>query len=173
VSHSDNRLSPQFGKRKVTAVTSDEVTRVISRMAVVPKALMPDTSDWSSGCRNQGLRTQNLRTQDLRNQDLGKKHLIHIAPLPALSRLERTHDRMFALMEVLSGVLVLRGIAAAYVTTDEAFPQMYPGIAHLETFLAAFTTGSDFLDFLDMWTGCLYFGHAAPRISNKLLWMLL
>jgi hypothetical protein len=81
-------------------------------------------------------------------------------------------------MEVLAGVLVLRGIAAAYVATDEAFPQMYPGIARLETFLAALTTGSDFLDFFDVRTGCLYFGHAdlgkrGASLSNQLLWMLL
>jgi hypothetical protein len=112
---------------------------------------VPDTTDWSSGHRNPGL---------------GKKHLIHIAPLPDLSRLEGTYDGMFRLMEVLAGVLVLGGIAAAYVATDEAFPQVYPGIAHLETFLAAFTAGSDFPNFLDMRTGCFFFGHAPPRMMG-------
>jgi hypothetical protein len=62
---------------------------------------------------------------------------------------------MFRLMEVLAGVLVFRGIAATYVAADEAFPQVHPGVAHLETFLAAFAAGSDFPDFFDMRTGWL------------------
>ena len=54
--------------------------------------------------------------------DLLQEHLVNIAPLPAFAGLERAHDGMLGLMEMLGGVGVLRGVAAAYVPADETFP---------------------------------------------------
>jgi hypothetical protein len=43
-----------------------------------------------------------------------------------------------ARVEKVSGsVLVLRGVAAAHVAAHEALPEVYPGVAYLEAFLAA------------------------------------
>jgi hypothetical protein len=77
-----------------------------------------------------------------------QEDLVHVAPLPAFSGLEGAHDGMLGLMEMLGGVLVLGGIAAAHVPTDETFPQVDPGVADFEAFLAAFAAGSYFLNFL-------------------------
>jgi hypothetical protein len=57
-------------------------------------------------------------------------------PSPILARFKRSHDGMFCLSEVLGGVLVLRGIAAADVAADLAKAQMNPRIAHLQALLA-------------------------------------
>jgi len=38
---------------------------------------------------------------------LSQEHFIHVTPAPVLSRLERLHDRVFRLVKVLGGVLVL------------------------------------------------------------------
>jgi hypothetical protein len=45
---------------------------------------------------------------------------------------------MFGLVKVLGGVFVLRRIAAADVAAGEAQAQVDPGVAHLQTFFAAF-----------------------------------
>jgi hypothetical protein len=66
---------------------------------------------------------------------------------------------MLGLEEVLGGVLVLGGITAAHVSAGEALPQMDPGIAHLQAFLAALTTGRDRPNFSHVGTGRLRAGH--------------
>src|SRR5579864_6391966 len=53
---------------------------------------------------------------------------------------------MLRLMKMFGGVLILRRVAAAYVTALETQAQMHPGVMHLKTFLAAFAAGSNFLD---------------------------
>jgi hypothetical protein len=67
---------------------------------------------------------------------------------------------MGGLVEVLGGVLVLRGIAAAYVTALQAKPQVDPGITHLQALFTAFSTGGDFTDLLHMCTGIFRSAHA-------------
>jgi hypothetical protein len=69
------------------------------------------------------------------------EQLILVTPAPVLAGLERLHDGMLGLMEVFCGVLIFGGIAAANMPADEALPQMDPGIAHLQAFLAAFAAG--------------------------------
>jgi len=56
-------------------------------------------------------------------------------------------------MEVFGGVFVLGRIAAAHVAANQAFPQMDPGIAHLQAFLAALAAGFDLPDFSQVGTG--------------------
>jgi hypothetical protein len=51
-------------------------------------------------------------------------------------------------MKVLGGVLVLGGITTANVTADKTFPQVNPGIAHLEALLAALATRLHLADLL-------------------------
>ena len=65
-------------------------------------------------------------------------------------------------MKVLGGVLVLGGIAAPDVTADKTFPQVDPGIAHLEALLAALATRLHLADLFYVRTGCLFVWHALP-----------
>ena len=60
--------------------------------------------------------------------------LIDIAPAPILAWFERLDDRMIGGVEVLGGVLVLRGIAATNVATDQADAQMHPAVAQFQAF---------------------------------------
>jgi hypothetical protein len=46
------------------------------------------------------------------------------------------------------------------VTADETFPQVNPGIAHLQALFAAFAAGLNLADFFYVGTGCLW--HASP-----------
>jgi hypothetical protein len=62
---------------------------------------------------------------------------------------------------MLGGVFVFRIIAAADVPTDQAKPQMNPGIAHLQAFLAALAAGFDLSNFTEMFAArCC--GHGIP-----------
>src|SRR5450755_2644690 len=70
--------------------------------------------------------------------------LINVAPPPVFARFERLDDRVPGLLVVRGGVLVRRGITAANVAAVEAEPQVHPGGAVREAFLAA--VGSGWLD---------------------------
>jgi hypothetical protein len=65
-------------------------------------------------------------------------------------------------MKVLGGVLILGGITAADVTANQTFPQVDPGIAHLEALLAALATWLHLADLFYVRTGCLFVRHALP-----------
>jgi hypothetical protein len=54
---------------------------------------------------------------------------------------------MFAKAEVFGGMFVFRGITAPNMAAAEAFPQMDPGIAHLQAFLATGAGGFNRPDF--------------------------
>src|SRR5262245_29852474 len=85
---------------------------------------------------------------------LSDHHLVHVAPAPILSGLERPHDGMLARPEVLRRMPVLRRVAAADVPAREAEPQMYPPIAHAQTLLAALRGGLDLDHPIEMRTRC-------------------
>jgi hypothetical protein len=53
-------------------------------------------------------------------------YVIDVAVAPVFSGLEGPDNRVPRLPEVLGRVLVLRFIAAAYVSANQAFPEMYP-----------------------------------------------
>jgi hypothetical protein len=59
---------------------------------------------------------------------------------------------MFCLMKVFGGVPVPGRIATTDVTADQAFPQMDPGVAHLQTFLAALAAWLYFPNFFQVRT---------------------
>src|SRR5215469_9881886 len=63
-------------------------------------------------------------------------NLVHIAPGPALSRLDGANDRMLGLLKVLGCVLVLGGVTAAHVAALRAQTQVDPSVPHLNTLLA-------------------------------------
>ena len=59
---------------------------------------------------------------------------------------------MLRRFEVLRGMFVLRGIAAAHVTAGHAQPQVHPGIAHFQTLLTALGVRAHFPDLIQMGT---------------------
>ena len=81
-------------------------------------------------------------TVELRVGCSGLDHyLIDVAVAPVFSRLEGLDNRVSRVVEVCGCVLVLRFIAATYVPTRQAFPEMYPLVPGPEAFLAALGGG--------------------------------
>src|SRR4051794_8814714 len=76
--------------------------------------------------------------------------LIHIAPAPVFARLERLDDRMASGVEVLGGVLVLRGVAAADVPANQALAQVDPGVPDLQAILTPVGAGRHVANFIQM-----------------------
>ena len=60
-------------------------------------------------------------------------------------------------VKVLRGVLVLGGIAAAYMTAGKAHSQVDPAVLHFQTLLAAGGARFDIADLVEMGAVCL--GH--------------
>jgi hypothetical protein len=96
-----------------------------------------------------------------------QENFVDVAPLPAFARLKRPHDGVLGLIEMLGRVGVPGRIAAAHVAADKAFPQMYPAIAHLQAFLAAFAAGSYFFNFFDVGAGGLEGGHGVTFLCTQ------
>ena len=88
-------------------------------------------------------------------------HFIDKTPAPILPRLDRLHDRMLCLVEMLGGMLVLRRIAAAHVAAATAETQMDPGVAHFEAFLAAMGSRPDVAHLIEMCASTLH----TPSVS--------
>jgi hypothetical protein len=57
--------------------------------------------------------------------------LVDVTPSPVFARLKGSHNGVLGLSEVLRGVPILGGVAAADVATNLAKAQMNPQIAHL------------------------------------------
>jgi hypothetical protein len=80
------------------------------------------------------------------------EHLVHVAPPPNLSGLERPDYRVLSGVEVLRGVFISRLVAAADVAAGEALAQVHPGVAHLEALLAALGARGKVLDLTQVCT---------------------
>ena len=65
-----------------------------------------------------------------------EKQPVYVAPGPVLPRLKASYHGMVRRMEVLGGVLAGRAVAAPYVATAQAEPQVNPTAPRLETLLA-------------------------------------
>ena len=61
---------------------------------------------------------------------------MHIAPRPLVTRLDRAHDRVVGIVEMLCGVLSGRRITTADVAAGHTLAQMYPPSSLFEAFLA-------------------------------------
>jgi hypothetical protein len=66
------------------------------------------------------------------------------------ARFDRPNDGVVRRVEMLCGVLVLRGIAAPHVAALQAKAQVDPGIACFEAFLAAVRRRLYFVDGIEM-----------------------
>jgi hypothetical protein len=78
--------------------------------------------------------------------------LIHIAPGPALSRLDGANQRMRYLAKMPGSMLVLRRITAADMTAGEAETQMDPSVPGLYAVLTNVCMGAGDLDLIEMRT---------------------
>jgi hypothetical protein len=72
-------------------------------------------------------------------------------------------------MEMLGGVLVFRGIAAAHVAAGQAQAQVYPGVAHLQAFLAAARVRLDVVNLIGMRASVQNF-HGFPPPNQSILY---
>src|ERR1700691_5290332 len=77
-------------------------------------------------------------------------HLVHKAPSPRFSRLQRAHDGVSTGMKVLGGVFVLGGIAAADMAALQAQSQVNPRVAGFQTLFAATGVWLHFFDLVQM-----------------------
>jgi hypothetical protein len=75
-------------------------------------------------------------------------YVIDVAVAPVFSGLEGSYDRVCRVVEVPGRVLVLRFVAAAYVPSRQAFPEMYPCVPGPEAFLAALGGGDYVFSYL-------------------------
>jgi hypothetical protein len=57
---------------------------------------------------------------------------------------------MFGGVEMLGGMLIFGGIAAAHVAAEEAEAEMYPGIAHFQALFAAFAFWFDLFNLIEV-----------------------
>src|SRR5208282_1661100 len=79
---------------------------------------------------------------------LARFDLVHIAPDPAFSRLDRTHKRVFRVVKVLGGMLVLGRVATGRMSADEAHTQVNPRIAGLNAVFTHMLVGLSYFDLI-------------------------
>ena len=99
-------------------------------------------------------------------------HLIDITPDPILSRLEGLNDRMGGRVEMPGGVLVLRIVTAAHMSTRETEAQVYPGISDFQTVLTSIGARCDVLYLIKMRTSLchvLFLPDACVRLGPALI----
>jgi hypothetical protein len=72
-----------------------------------------------------------------------EEELVDVTPPPVLTRLEGLNDGMIGRVEMLGGMLILRIVAAADMSTDETDTQMHPGVPHFQALLAAIGARGD------------------------------
>jgi hypothetical protein len=91
-------------------------------------------------------------------------NLVDVAPHPVFARLKGLHERVARAVEVLGGVLVLRGVAAPHVAADETFAQVDPRVSHLQAFLTTIPAGCDVVDLVEMLTGFCHHLHLSSGV---------
>jgi hypothetical protein len=86
---------------------------------------------------------------------LGKiePELVGVTPSPVLIRLEGLNDRVIGGVEMSGGMLILRIVTAADMTTDEADTQVDPGITRFQTIFAAIGARCDLTYLVEVATG--------------------
>src|SRR6266536_5773080 len=97
----------------------------------MPDAYLPDRATLGRLRRPEVARSGDKRART------SAEALVEVAPAPGLARLDAAHDRMGEVGEVLRRVIADRRVAAADVSAGEAQPQVHPGRAVAQAFLAA------------------------------------
>src|SRR5579863_3764222 len=101
--------------------------------------------------------------------NLTRREFIHVAPYPGFSRLNRTHQRVLSVPEVLGGMFVFRRVTAPHVPAFEAEPQVHPGVSEFDAFLAHMSGGGCDLDLVEV--GALSHGFLRADLSQLASWM--
>jgi hypothetical protein len=86
---------------------------------------------------------------DLRRQ-FPSFDFIDVAPHPIFAGLNRTHERMLRMVEMLGCVLVFRRVATSRVATNQAHAKVNPGIAGFHAILADMLGGMREFDLIEM-----------------------
>jgi hypothetical protein len=76
--------------------------------------------------------------------------LIYITPDPGLSGLDGAHERMFRVVKVFRGVLVLGRVATGRMSADQAHTQVNPRIASLNAVLAYMLVRFFYFDLIEV-----------------------
>jgi hypothetical protein len=76
--------------------------------------------------------------------------LIDITPDPRFSRLDRAHEWMLGVVEVLGRMPVLRRVAAGRMSTDHAHTQVDPRIASLHAVFTHVFVGLPYFDLIEV-----------------------
>jgi hypothetical protein len=71
---------------------------------------------------------------------------VNEAPAPVFGGFERTHDGVLGAVEMLGGVLVFGGVAAAHVAALHAQAEMNPSVTHFQALFAALGVRRDFVN---------------------------
>jgi hypothetical protein len=77
-----------------------------------------------------------------------RRHFIHVAPDPALSRLDGTNQRVGRFLEMLRSMLVLGRIAASHMAANQAKPEMHPSVARLHALFTHAFVGALYFDLI-------------------------
>src|SRR6266849_7701666 len=97
---------------------------------------------------------------------------VDVTPTPVLTRLEGLDNRVVGRVEMPGGVLVLRIVTAAHMSTGEAEAQVYPGISHFQTVLTSLGARCDVLYLIKMRTSLchvLFLSVACVRLGPALI----
>jgi len=78
--------------------------------------------------------------------------LVHIAPNPRFSRLNRADQRMIDFVKVFGRVFILGRVAASHMAARQAEAQMYPRVPHLHAFFADMLLGLFDFDLIEVST---------------------
>jgi hypothetical protein len=108
---------------------------------VTPSARIPPS------CLNLGFRLTGGLDQFAALYFAGRK-IVLVTPDPGFTGLNGPYKWMAGVMKVFRGVLIFRIIAAAYVSTFEAEPEMYPGVASPNALLTDVSAGVSNLDLI-------------------------
>ena len=104
---------------------------------------------------------------------LARRQLIHITPHPPFSGFDGADQRVVAGMEVLGGMFVFGGVAAAHVAALQAKAEVDPGVSRLHAIFADVLVGGGDADLVEVSAlrgHCvsLLAGQAATGISKAL-----
>ena len=84
-----------------------------------------------------------------------EESVVRVAPDPPLTRFDRADQRVICTLDVLVHVLIFRGIAAAYITADQAHAQVGPAVAQVNAILAHIRVRFPHLDEMQVGAGLL------------------
>jgi hypothetical protein len=97
-----------------------------------------------SVCLGSTIRHVNL------SRNFAGHHLVHVAPDPALPRLDGTHERMLRPMIVFGGVLVLGRVAAANLPAGETHAKVNPRVTFFDALFTLVLLGFSNLNLIEV-----------------------